>query len=178
MADALGIQLLFWQLQRLGPSAGSAKAKEAGPLPLQAAKMRWKRSGPRPKMGDHRKRPLLSAQPGSQLAMSHQVCACGVGVGVGNNGRASGQIPPGSRADGTSEGLGASFQPLLTLEIPQRQPLDRCPHPASGATAITFQRGPQATDRDLRKSVKPCSPWKPGFLGKGHIFDVAVIGAP
>lgn len=111
MADALGIQLLFWQLQRLGPSAGSAKAKEAGPLPLQAAKMRWKRSGPRPKMGDHRKRPLLSAQPGSQLAMSHQVCACGVGVGVGNNGRASGQIPPGSRADGTSEGLGASFSP-------------------------------------------------------------------
>lgn len=39
-------------------------------LPAQAAKLRW-RSGPLPKFGDHRKSPLLSGQPGSQLAMSH-----------------------------------------------------------------------------------------------------------
>ena len=40
LADALGIQLLFWQLQSLGPNTYSAKAREAGPLPAQAARMR------------------------------------------------------------------------------------------------------------------------------------------
>lgn len=35
----------------------------------------------------------------------------------------------------------------------------------------------QTTDHSLRKNT-PCSPWKPGFLGKGHIVDVAVIQTP
>lgn len=32
LADTLGIQLLFWQLQRQGPNTHSAKAREAGSL--------------------------------------------------------------------------------------------------------------------------------------------------
>lgn len=32
LADVLGIQLLFWQLQRQGPNTDSAKTREAGSL--------------------------------------------------------------------------------------------------------------------------------------------------
>lgn len=67
---------------------------------------------------------------------------------------------------------------MHTLKMLEGKPLGRCPHPAAGATDIAFQRGLQVTDRGLRKSVRPRSPWKPGFLGKGHIFDVAVIRTP
>lgn len=77
----------------------------------------------------------------------------------------------------TLESLGGYLCPCNTLEILEGKPLDRCPHPVAGATATTFQRGPQVTDHSLRKNT-PCSPWKPGFLGKGHIVDVAVIQTP
>lgn len=78
----------------------------------------------------------------------------------------------------TLERLGGLSLPLHTLEILKGKPLGRCPHPVDGATATTFQKGPQVTDRSLRKNTRPCSPWKPGFLGKGHIVDVAVIQTP
>ena len=55
----------------------------------------------------------------------------------------------------TLESLGGYLCPCNTLEILEGKPLDRCPHPVAGATATTFQRGPQVTDRSLRKNTPP-----------------------
>lgn len=74
-------------------------------------------------------------------------------------------------------------QSLPTMKILEGQTLDRCPCPAA-ATAITFQSGLRATERDLRISVRPRSPWKQAskekvtylmWLSSGHLKCSTVL---